>query len=86
VQSGWACHTGDVVVGDRPPRALAVRRDRRCREHRVADETLTKEFASTRSSRATQHRALRDDGIGLRPLGQAHVKGKTNAIEVFTLS
>ena len=29
---------------------------------------------------------LRDDGIGLRALGEAHVKGKAQAIEVFTLS
>src|SRR5207244_1074714 len=29
---------------------------------------------------------LRDDGVALRPLGEAVVKGKANAIEVFTLA
>jgi class 3 adenylate cyclase len=49
-------------------------------------ETLTKEFKVDSVLSSDTAARLRDDGVSLRPLGQAHVKGKANAIEVFTLS
>ena len=49
-------------------------------------ETLTKEFkVDSILSRDTADR-LRGDGVALRPLGEATVRGKANAVEVFTLS
>ena len=86
VQFGMGLHTGDVVLG-------AVGLPERSQYDAIGDavntasrmETLTKEFkVDSILSRDTAER-LRDDGVALRPLGEAHVKGKANAIEVFTL-
>ncbi|TMF59955.1 MAG: adenylate/guanylate cyclase domain-containing protein, partial [Chloroflexi bacterium] len=87
VQFGMGLHTGDVVVG-------AVGLPERSQYDAIGDavntasrmETLTKEFqVDSILSRDTAER-LRADGVALRALGEAHVKGKANAIEVFTLS
>jgi class 3 adenylate cyclase len=86
VQFGMGLHTGDVVVG-------AVGLPERSQYDAIGDavntasrmETLTKEFqVDSILSKDTAER-LQADGVALRPLGEAHVKGKTNAIEVFTL-
>jgi class 3 adenylate cyclase len=87
VQFGMGLHTGDVVVG-------AIGLPERSQYDAIGDavntasrmETLTKEFQVDSILSSDTASRLRDDGIGLRALGQAHVKGKTNAIEVFTLS
>src|SRR5438552_6730181 len=87
VQFGMGLHTGDVVVG-------AVGLPERSQYDAIGDavntasrmETLTKEFqVDSIVSKDTAER-LRADGVGLRPLGEAHVKGKAKAIEVFTLA
>jgi class 3 adenylate cyclase len=87
VQFGVGIHTGDVVVGTigLPERSQydafgdAVNTASRM-------ETLTKEFqVDSILSRDTADR-LRGDGVALRPLGEATVRGKANAVEVFTLS
>jgi class 3 adenylate cyclase len=87
VQFGMGLHTGDVVVG-------AIGLPERSQYDAIGDavntasrmESLTKEFhVDSILSRDTAER-LRDDGVALRPLGDAHVKGKANAIEVFTLA
>src|SRR5437660_2528576 len=87
VQFGMGLHTGDVVVG-------AVGLPERSQYDAIGDavntasrmETLTKEFqVDSILSKDTAER-LRADGVALRALGEAHVKGKANAIEVFTLS
>jgi len=49
-------------------------------------ESMTKEVGVDSIVSSDTASRLRNDGIGLRPLGEAHVKGKANAIEVFTLS
>ena len=48
-------------------------------------ETLTKEFHVDSILSGDTASRLQGNGVALRPLGQAHVKGKANAIEVFTL-
>jgi len=87
VQFGVGIHTGDVVVGTigLPERSQydafgdAVNTASRM-------ETLTKEFkVDSILSRDTADR-VRVDGVALRPLGEATVRGKANAVEVFTLS
>ena len=87
VQFGMGLHTGDVVVG-------AVGLPERSQYDAIGDavntasrmETLTKEYrVDSILSKDTAER-LGDDGVALRPLGEAHVKGKANAIEVFTLA
>src|SRR2546430_3315383 len=86
VQFGMGLHTGDVVVG-------AIGLPERSQYDAVSDdvntasrmETLTKEFKVDSILSSDTASRLRDDGIALRPLGEAHVKGKANAIEVFTL-
>jgi class 3 adenylate cyclase len=86
VQFGIGLHTGDVVVG-------AIGLPERSQYDAIGDavntasrmESLTKEFqVDAILSRDTAER-LREDGLALRPLGEAHVKGKANPIEVFTL-
>ena len=86
VQFGVGIHTGDVVVGTigLPERSQydafgdAVNTASRM-------ETLTKDFkVDSILSRDTADR-LRDDGVALRPLGVATVRGKANAVKVFTL-
>ena len=80
-------HTGDVVLG-------AIGLPERSQYDAIGDavntasrmESLTKEFSvDSILSKDTAER-LRDDGVVLRPLGAAHVKGKAKAIEVFTLA
>src|SRR2546427_89753 len=87
VQFGMGLHTGDVVVG-------AIGLPERSQYDAIGDavntasrmESLTKEFGvDSILSRDTATR-LRDEGIPLRLIGDAHVKGKANAINVFTLS
>jgi len=87
VQFGMGLHTGAVVVG-------AVGLPERSQYDAIGDavntasrmETLTKEFqVDSILSKDTAER-LRADGVALRALGEAHVKGKADAIEVFTLS
>jgi len=48
-------------------------------------ETLTKEFHVDSILSGDTAERLHDDGVALRPRGEAHVNGKANAIEVFTL-
>src|SRR5206468_2371655 len=86
VQFGMGLHTGDVVVG-------AVGLPERSQYDAIGDavntasrmETLTKEFHVDSILSGDTAERLRNDGVALRPLGEAHVKGKANAIEVFTL-
>jgi adenylate cyclase len=86
VQFGMGLHTGDVVVG-------AIGLPERSQYDAIGDavntasrmETLTKEFKVDSILSSDTASRLRDDGVSLRPLGEAHVKGKANAIEVFTL-
>src|SRR2546430_600050 len=87
VQFGMGIHTGDVVVGAiGPPERAQYDAIGGAGNPASRMETLTKEFAVDSILSSDTASRLRDDGIGLRPLGQAHVKGKTNAIDVFTLS
>jgi len=87
VQFGMGLHTSDVVVG-------AVGLPERSQYDAIGDavntasrmETLTKEFHVDSILSGDTAARLRNDGVGLRPLGEAHVKGKANAIEVFTLA
>jgi adenylate cyclase len=48
-------------------------------------ETLTKEFKvdAVLSGETAGH--LRGDGVAVAPLGEAQLRGKTTAVEVFTL-
>src|SRR5437667_5120809 len=86
VQFGMGLHTGDVVVG-------AVGLPERSQYDAIGDavntasrmETLTKEFHVDSILSGDTAARLRNEGVALRPLGEAHVKGKANAIEVFTL-
>jgi adenylate cyclase len=79
-------HTGDVVVG-------AIGLPERSQYDAIGDavntasrmETLTKEFKVDSILSGDTASRLRNDGVSVRPLGEAHVKGKANAIEVFTL-
>src|SRR5437667_187790 len=86
VQFGVGIHTGDVVVG-----TIGLRE--RSQYDAFGDavntasrmQTLTKDFkVDSILSRDTADR-LRDDGVALRPLGVATVRGKANAVKVFTL-
>jgi len=86
VQFGMGLHTGDVVVG-------AIGLPERSQYDAIGDavntasrmESLTKEFKVDSILSSDTASRLRGDGIPLRPLGEAHVKGKADAIEDFTL-
>jgi class 3 adenylate cyclase len=86
VQFGMGLHTGDVVLG-------AIGLPERSQYDAIGDavntasrmESLTKEFNVDSILSSDTASRLRDDGVSLRPLGEAHVKGKANAIDVFTL-
>ena len=87
VQFGVGMHAGDVVLG-------AIGLPERSDYTAIGDtvntasrmETLTKEYKvdAVLSSATAGH--LRDDGVALQSLGEAQVRGKSNAVEVFTLS
>jgi class 3 adenylate cyclase len=86
VQFGVGMHTGDVVLG-------AIGLPERSDYTAIGDavntasrmETLTKEYKvdAILSGETAAH--LGDDGVKVRSLGEAQVRGKTNAVEVFTL-
>ncbi len=87
VQFGIGIHTGDVVLG-------AIGLPERSQYDAIGDavntasrmESLTKEFNVDSILSSDTASRLRGDGIPLRPLGEAQVKGKAKPIEVFTLS
>jgi len=86
IDFGMGLHTGDVVVG-------AIGLPERSQYDAIGDavntaarmETLTKEFHVDSILSGDTASRLRDDGVALRPLGEAQVKGKAKPIEVFTL-
>ncbi|TMG41295.1 MAG: adenylate/guanylate cyclase domain-containing protein [Chloroflexi bacterium] len=86
VRFGVGMHTGDVVLG-------AVGLPERSDYTAIGDtvntasrmETLTKEFKVDAVLSGETASRLDGDGIELRPLGAATVRGKAQAIEVFTL-
>lgn len=85
-QFGVGMHTGDVVLG-------AIGLPERSDYTAIGDavntasrmESLTKEYQvdAVLSGATAEH--LRGDGVELRSLGEAQVRGKANAVEVFTL-
>ena len=86
VQFGIGIHTGEVILG-------AIGLPERSQYDAIGDavntaarlEALTKEYhVDAVLSEATAGR-LRADGVALRPLGEATVRGKANAVTVFTL-
>jgi class 3 adenylate cyclase len=87
VAFGVGMHTGDVILG-------AIGLPERSQYDAIGDavntasrmETLTKEFKVDAVMSSDTASRLRDDGVAVRPLGEATVKGKTDAIEVFTLA
>jgi adenylate cyclase len=86
VHFGIGIHTGDVIVG-------AIGLPERSQYDAIGDavntasrmETLTKEFKVDAVLSAATASRLRGDGVALRPLGAATVRGKANALDVFTL-
>jgi class 3 adenylate cyclase len=85
-QFGVGMHTGDVVLG-------AIGLPERSDYTAIGDtvntasrmETLTKEYKVDAVVSGVTAGHLRDDGVELRSLGQAQVRGKADAVEVFTL-
>jgi hypothetical protein len=47
---------------------------------------LSKEFKVDKVVSVETADHLRDDGVSLRPLGAAQVRGKASTVDVFTLS
>lgn len=86
VQFGVGLHTGDVVLG-------AIGLPERSDYTAIGDtvntasrmETLTKEYKvdAVLSEATAAH--LRGDGVELRSLGEAQVRGKSEALSIFTL-
>ena len=83
---GVGMHTGDVVLG---AIGLPERSDYTAMGDAVNTasrmESLTKEFKVDAVLSAATARYLRDDGVELRSLGEAHVRGKSEALSVYTL-
>ena len=86
VQFGVGMHTGDVVLG-------AIGLPERSDYTAIGDtvntasrmETLTKEYKVDAVLSGATAGHLGGDGVQLRSLGEAQVRGKANALEVFTL-
>jgi adenylate cyclase len=79
-------HTGDVVLG-------AVGLPERSDYTAIGDtvntasrmETLTKEYKVDAVLSGDTAAHLGEDGVSLRPLGEAQVRGKAKPVSVFTL-
>ncbi len=86
VQFGVGMHTGDVVLG-------AIGLPERSDYTAIGDavntasrmESLTKEYKVDAVLSAATAGHLREDGIELRSLGEAQVRGKSEALSIFTL-
>ncbi|MGH2491382.1 MAG: adenylate/guanylate cyclase domain-containing protein [Candidatus Limnocylindria bacterium] len=86
VQFGVGMHTGDVVLG-------AIGLPERSDYTAIGDtvntasrmETLTKEYRVDAVLTGETAGYLRDDGVELRSLGEAQVRGKSEALAIFTL-
>ena len=86
VQFGVGMHTGDVVLG-------AIGLPERSDYTAIGDavntasrmESLTKEYKVDAVLSAATAAHLRDDGLELRSLGEAQVRGKSEAVSIFTL-
>ena len=86
VQFGVGMHTGDVVLG-------AIGLPERSDYTAIGDtvntasrmETLTKEYKVDAVLSGATAGHLGGDGVQLRSLGEAQVRGKTMSVEVFTL-
>jgi len=87
VQFGVGIHTGDVVLG-------AIGLPDRSDYTAIGDavntasrmETLTKEYKVDAVLSAATAGHLQDDGLELRSLGEAQVRGKSETVSIFTLS
>jgi adenylate cyclase len=83
---GVGMHTGDVVLG-------AIGLPERSDFTAIGDavntasrmETLTKEYQVDAVLSGATAGHLQGDGVALRSLGDAQVRGKSEALEVFTL-
>ena len=86
VQFGVGIHTGDVVLG-------AIGLPERSDYTAIGDavntasrmESLTKEYKVDAVVSGATAGHLRDDGVALRSLGNAQVRGKSEAVPIFTL-
>jgi class 3 adenylate cyclase len=86
VQFGIGMHTGDVVLG-------AIGLPERSDYTAIGDtvntasrmETLTKEYRVDAVLSGATAGHLRDDGVELRSLGEAQVRGKAETLSIFTL-
>jgi adenylate cyclase len=86
VQFGVGMHTGDVVLG-------AIGLPERSDYTAIGDtvntasrmETLTKEYKVDAVLSGATAGHLRDDGVELRSLGEAQIRGKSETLSIFTL-
>jgi class 3 adenylate cyclase len=86
VQFGVGMHTGDVVLG-------AIGLPERSDYTAIGDvvntasrmESLTKEYKVDAVLSGVTAGYLRDDGVEMRSLGEAQVRGKSEAVPIFTL-
>ena len=86
VQFGVGMHTGDVVLG-------AIGLPERLDYTAIGDtvntasrmETLTKEYKVDAVLSGATAGHLRDDGVALRSLGEAQVRGRSEALSIYTL-